>query len=112
MDVLPCFVAELDGRRKLVFAMVHIGSSTLQPGRLEKWGIRDILEGLLDEGPVFGISSVTDARTHVLRFLGHAKKHAAEIANREVIPAIRAYYEEAGDEEIVSACEELRRLGA
>lgn len=68
-------------------------------------GIRDIVEGLLDEGPVTGISEIEDGSAIIMEFLRQAQKQPLDVNDYETIHSIRIYYEdEEGDAEIVALC--------
>lgn len=54
-------------------------------------GIRDIIEALIDEGPVMGISGVEDAEEHLRAFLDRAREMAWDERDREVAEAVREY---------------------
>ena len=54
-------------------------------------GIRDIIEALLDEGPVPGISGIEDAEAHLRTFLKRAESMALDDRDREVLSAVRDY---------------------
>ena len=79
------------------------------PTREEFSGIRDIIEGLLDEGPVPGISQVEDADKVMIRFLELAGNMNLELDDYDVIRVIRIYYENenVNHVEIVSLCRKL-----
>ena len=66
-------------------------------------GIRDIIRGLLDEGPVFGMSVIEDRDEHVLRFLRHAGTFACEEEDYETIREIQNYFEDE-NAEITALC--------
>ena len=71
-------------------------------------GIRDIIEALLDEGPVVGISGIGDAEEYINLFLEKAKKMTLDNRDHEVIGAIREHFTE--NAEIAAACEVLLGL--
>lgn len=79
------------------------------PTKEEFIGIRDIINGLLDEGPAEGISRIEDADDILIRFLNVAKKYADSIKDYRTINNIKNYYEdeEKQNAEIASLCEEL-----
>ena len=56
-------------------------------------GIRDIIDALLDEGPVPGISGVEDAEQHLRAFLKHAETLGRDDRDQEVVAAVKAYLE-------------------
>lgn len=77
--------------------------------REEFSGIRDIIDGLVDEGPVPGISEIENRDEVIITFLNQAKQMASELDDYEVIRGIRIYFED-GDyhnPEIVLLCQEL-----
>ena len=61
-------------------------------------GIRDIIEGLLDEGPVRGISAMEEPDAEIAAFLNAALAFAREgkllAGDYETVDAIRGYYED------------------
>lgn len=71
--------------------------------------IRDIVEGLLDEGPVSGISEVVDSESSIIVFLNHAKRLASEIEDYETVRSIRIHYEDetSKNPQIVLLCQEI-----
>lgn len=77
--------------------------------REEYEGIRDIIDGLLDEGPVPGISEIEDAEDMILAFLRQSETLAAETEDHRIIRNIRLHYEDDNHicEDIVSECERL-----
>lgn len=79
------------------------------PTREEFSGIRDIIEGLLDEGPVSGISEIENSDDVIIAFLNKAKSLADNMDDYEVIREIRIHFEdeESGNADIVSLCQEL-----
>lgn len=79
------------------------------PSREEFSGIRDIIEGLLDEGPVLGISEVENADEVILTFLKQASALEPELDDYEVIRDIRIHFEsgDSANPAIVSMCQEL-----
>ena len=80
-----------------------------QPTREQFSSIRDIIEALLDEGPVAGISELENREDVLLTFLQTAKTMAREQEDSEVIRGIQAYYQEreAAPPEILALCQEL-----
>lgn len=72
-------------------------------------GVRDIIEGLLDEGPVSGISEIEDADKMIIEFLNQAKSLASELGDYEVIREIRIHFEDEESENpvIVSLCQDI-----
>ncbi len=60
----------------------------------EYCGIRDIFFGLLDEGPVAGLSAVEDEEKNVIRFLDHVSRRKWDERDIELIRAIRDRYAE------------------
>lgn len=79
------------------------------PSREEFSGIRDIIEGLLDEGPVSGISEIENADDVILTFLKQTAAFEPELDDYEVIRDIRIHFEsgDSADPAIVSMCQEL-----
>lgn len=71
------------------------------PSRKEFTGIRDIIEGLLDEGPVPGLSEIQDRDEIILIFLEVADTMELILDDYEVIYGIYSYYKE----EISDRCE-------
>lgn len=57
-------------------------------------GIRDIIEGLLDEGPVVGISRIEDAPKHMKTFLQHSKGRILMIEDYSAIYQLRTHYDD------------------
>ena len=64
------------------------------PSREEFTGIRDIIGGLLDEGPVPGISALTDRDEIISVFLEAADTMELTLDDYEVIYGILSYYTE------------------
>ena len=79
------------------------------PTREEFAGIRDIIEGLLDEGPCEGISLLDNAEDMLVRFLEQAKELSDSIQDYYVIRSIKITYEddENADPRIIALCNEL-----
>ena len=79
------------------------------PTREEFAGIRDIIYGLLDEGPADGISEIEGADEVLTRFLIVAKEYADSIKDYEVVRNIRIHNEYGDDKnaEIDALCREL-----
>lgn len=103
-DILPAYSA-------LVCWQKSDAESILKgnPSREEFSGIRDMIEGLLDEGPVQGISAIEDGVAMIMTFLKQAKKIEPDLSDYEVIRQIRIRYGE-GDSEnsaVVRLCQEL-----
>ena len=77
-------------------------------------GIRDIIEGLLGEGPVAGCSTIQDWDKYIELFLEKAKLQTLCQRDLDVIKNIKSYFE--GDKkynkEIVDKCHEIIELGA
>ena len=69
-------------------------------------GIRDIIEGLLDEGPCSGISAIENAADMIVTFLNKAKKMRLTLKDCEVIRIIWIYYKD-NNPAIVTLCQEL-----
>lgn len=74
-----------------------------------KSGIRDIIEGLLDEGPVSGISVIENGDEMITTFLNRAQGMNLESADYEVIRDIRIHYEDEASKnpDIVFLCGKL-----
>lgn len=72
-------------------------------------GIRDIIDGLLDEGPVLGISAMEDGADRMIDFLNQARRMNLKSEDYEVIRNIRRYYEDGDVEnpEIVLLCQKI-----
>ena len=72
-------------------------------------GIRDIIEGLLNEGPIPGISQIENAPEMILIFLDKAKNMELTLKDYEVVRAIRVYYEneKKKNSSIVDLCQEI-----
>lgn len=79
------------------------------PSKEEFAGIRDIIAGMLDEGPVPGISRVKNRDDVILTFLRTAEEMALEPEDYETIRSIRIYFEEetSGHPEILPLCQKL-----
>ena len=79
------------------------------PTREEFAGIRDIIEGLLDEGPCEGISLLDNAEDVLIRFLEQAKELSDSIQDYYVIRSIKISCEddENADPRIIALCNEL-----
>lgn len=77
--------------------------------REEYKGIRNIIDGLLDEGPVAGISEIENAEDMILAFLRQSETLAIETEDHRIIRNIRSYYEDDDHAcaDIVSECERL-----
>ena len=85
-DIMPQYSA-LDCWRKADVPAALQGTLT----REDFEGIRDIIDALLDEGPVPGISAVEDAEQHLRAFLKQAETLARDDRDHEVVAAVRAY---------------------
>ncbi len=59
-------------------------------------GIRDIVDALLNEGPVAGISAVEDADAHLRAFLDRAGEFEPDEDDQRVVEEVRAYLDQAG----------------
>lgn len=77
--------------------------------REEFSGLRDIIEGLLDEGSVPGISEIENSDDVIITFLNQAKNLASHIDDYEVIRSIRIHFEDedTGNPNIVDLCREI-----
>ena len=69
-------------------------------------GIRDIIEGLLDEGPCSGISVIENGADMIITFLKKAKEMKPMLEDYEVIRVIGIYYRD-DNPVIVALCQEL-----
>lgn len=80
-----------------------------QPTYEQFAGIRDIIKGLLDEGPVQGLSAIENADDVIGRFLDIAQSMPLVLGDYEVIYAIWSYYREevSGKCEIAMICRKL-----
>ena len=88
------------------------GAAKRLEGRLtqrEFEGIRDIIEGLLDEGPCEGISGVGGIDNSVRTFLARAKEFRLGPKDYGVINGLKEYYADKGraGEFIARLCEDL-----
>lgn len=103
-QVLPAYSALTCWQKSDAAALLH-GNLT----REEFSGIRDIIGGLLDEGPVPGISEIENGDDHILLFLDKARNLASDIDDYEAIRSIRIHFEdeETSNPEIVTLCNEL-----
>lgn len=72
-------------------------------------GIRDIIDGLLDEGPVSGISEIENSDNIIITFLKQAKTFELDLDDYEVIYNIRVYFKSksANNPEITFLCQEF-----
>ena len=73
-------------------------------------GVGDIIAALTDEGPVQGLSAMENGRDAVMAYLREAGKRALTDDDREVVRAVRGYYE--GEEQgadVTAACDALLR---
>ncbi len=72
-------------------------------------GIRDIINGLLDEEPITGLSGLDDCEDTIMRFLGAAEKMSEDDDDLETIRAIQEYFEkeETSSPEVVSLCKKI-----
>ena len=70
-------------------------------------GVRDIIEGLLDEGPIQGISAIENKEEIIMNFLKKAQKVLLLERDYEVLEMIDSYFEENKDETITSVCKKL-----
>ena len=79
------------------------------PTKEEFAGIRDIIQGLIDEGPCQGISLLDNGDDVILRFLDTAKELSESAGDYYVISNIKATYEdnENANPGIVPLCNEL-----
>lgn len=77
--------------------------------REEFSGIRDIINGLLDEGPLLGISKIENSNDMIVTFLVKAKEMASELEDYETIRDIRIHFEnkDSNNPEIVPLCQEI-----
>ena len=72
-------------------------------------GLGDIINGLLDEGPVSGISEIENAEEKITAYLNQAEALASTLDDYEVIRSIRLHYEDedSADPEIVALCQTI-----
>ena len=85
-DIMPQYSA-LDCWRKADVPAALMGTLS----REDFEGVRDIIDALLDEGPVPGISAVEDTEKHLRAFLKHAETMARDGHDREVVEAVKEY---------------------
>ena len=88
------------------------GAGELLSGNItqeEYQGLSVIMEGLLDEGPVQGLSGITDREQVLLRFLEQSKIYAASVHDFELILNIFAWTEDQEEDYISvrSECDSL-----
>ncbi len=81
------------------------------PSKEEMAGIRDIIAGLLEEGPVSGISGIENHNDIIMVFLNQMEKLELTLEDYEVIRGIRIYFENQDADTdnigIVSLCNKL-----
>ena len=82
---LTCF--EKSGAHEVLF-----GTPTYE----EYHGISTIIEGLIDQGPVRGISGIDDARDVLMRFLEISEYYDLSVSDYDVILSIRMYAADKG----------------
>ncbi len=77
--------------------------------RKEFSGIRDIIGGLLDEGPVQGISAIENANDAILDFLHAAQRISLAAEDYDTIRNIGQYFEneDSSSPEIAALCKDL-----
>jgi len=85
-DIMPQYSA-LDCWRKADVPAALQGTLS----REDFEGVRDIIDALLDEGPVPGISGVEDAEKHLRAFLRHAETMTRDEHDREVVGVVKEY---------------------
>lgn len=74
-------------------------------------GIRDLIQGLIDEGPVPGISQLENSIEIITTFLNKAKNIELDDADYDVIQNISAYYEDDDSNcGITDLCKEIINL--
>lgn len=74
-------------------------------------GIRDLIQGLIDEGPVPGISQLENGTEIITTFLNKAKNRELTDADYDVIQNILAYYEDdIANCDIIDLCKEIINL--
>ena len=88
-DVMPAYSALTCWNKSDAEAVLRRG-----PSREEFTGIRDIIDGLLDEGPVPGISAIDDRDEIISIFLDAAATMELDLEDCEVIFDILSYYRE------------------
>ncbi|MBR4455897.1 MAG: hypothetical protein IKS32_06710 [Solobacterium sp.] len=73
--------------------------------REERNGIRDILLGMLDEGPVPGISLLGDRESVILKFLGVLRREACEQEDVLAVKELHEWVQSHGENQtILTAC--------
>ena len=79
------------------------------PSREEFTGIRDIIEGMLDEGPVEGLSGLENRKEIALRFLEAAAGMACDPADYEIVRGLKQYFGngENASPEVTALCERI-----
>lgn len=81
----------------------------MKPSREEFTGLRDIMNGLLDEGPTRGLSGIENKDAVMKAFLNTASQMPLDAEDYETIRGIRDYFKDAesGASEIVDLCRKL-----
>ncbi len=73
--------------------------------REERSGIRDILRGMLDEGPVPGISGLSDRESVILKFLGVLRREGCDREDVLAVKELREWVQSHGaNQTILTAC--------
>ena len=77
----------------------------------EEWeGLNTLIKGLLDEGPVPGISQLDNAKTVLLRFLELAPGYPVTAGIKDTVQSIREWARQGGEafSSVVKACDRIR----
>ncbi len=77
------------------------------PSKEEYKAISELIEGMLDEGPVKGISGLNDPEKVILRLLAISSKYELLAADYKRISSIHIWAKENGYISILDACNEL-----
>ena len=85
-DVLPAYSAMTCWENSYAWEVLQAG-----PTREEFSGIRDIIEGLMDEGPVLGISTFDNDKEILQKFLEVAETMEPEPEDAAVIETVKEY---------------------
>jgi hypothetical protein len=104
-DVMPAYSALTCWRKSNAEDILRNG-----PSREEFTAIGEILRGLLDEGPVTGISEIEDSDESIFLYLDAAGTMELTLDDYEVIDEILGYYEEEVSEKCPNALECKRLL--
>jgi hypothetical protein len=82
------------------------------PSQEEYEAISALIEGMLDEGPVKGISGLEDPEEVILRFLSISSNYTLSTACYKLIMAIRTWAEKNLYSSIISVCDDILRSPA